>query len=131
MPLRRTKRSDGRQRSRWKDGSHETVESTNANESRHDEVAFEANHQTESLVDTPPMLGWSCEPNVSSRDRPAKTGADARIDESAANAEVCLALRPYGRKLVGVRLRGSRLILGMSCVAKLGKACPGWSIGKL
>ena len=33
---------------------------------------------------------------VSTRDCPAKAGADARIEESAANGEIRLALRPYG-----------------------------------
>ena len=34
---------------------------------------------------------------VSTRDRPARTGADARIEGSGAKGEVGLALRPYGR----------------------------------
>ncbi len=81
MPLRRTQRSDGRQRPRWKDGSHELVESTHATESRC-EVAFEPNLQTEPLVDTSQLLVRSQENPVSTRDRPARTGADARIEES-------------------------------------------------
>ncbi len=101
MPLRRTKRSDGRQRPRWKDGSHVTVESTHASESRCNELALEPNRQTEPLVTVPPLLKRSHENNVSTRDRLAGTGADARIEESAAMGEVCLALRPYGRKNKG------------------------------
>ncbi len=66
MPLRRTKRSNGRQRPRWKDGSHELVENTHANESRCDEVVFEANLQTEPPVDVPQLLKWSYE-NISVR----------------------------------------------------------------
>jgi hypothetical protein len=97
MSLRRTKRSDGRQRPRWKDGSHELVENTHANESRCDEVVFEPNLQTEPLVDVPQLLKRNHENQLSTRDRPARTGADARIEESAANGEVRLALRPYGR----------------------------------
>ena len=97
MPLRRTKRSDGRTRPRWKDGSHEHVESTQANESRYDEIALELKHQTEPLVTTPMLFQRSRENRVSTRDRIANTGADARIEESVANGEERLALRPYGR----------------------------------
>jgi hypothetical protein len=97
MPLRRTQRSDGRHRPRWKDGSHVHVESTHANESRCNEIALESNRQTEPLVTVPQLLERSHENNVSTRDRPARTGADARIEESAAMGEVRLALRPYGR----------------------------------
>ncbi len=98
MPLRRTKRSDGRPRSRWKDGSHVHVENTHANKSRCIGIALEPNRQTEPLVTVPPLLKRSHENNVSTRDRLARTGADARIEESAATGEVRLALRPYGRK---------------------------------
>ena len=98
MPLRRTKRSDGRKRPRWKDGSHVYVESTHANESQCDEVALEPNLQTELLVTFPPLLRRNPEHEVSARDRPARTGADARIEESAAMGEVRLALLPYGRE---------------------------------
>ena len=97
MPLRRTKRSYGRPRPRWKDGSHELVENRHANESRYDEIALEPNHQTEPLVSVPQLFQRSYENHVSTRDRPAKTGADARIEEFAANGEVRLVLRPYGR----------------------------------
>ena len=98
MPLRRTKGSDGRPRPRWKDGSHVLVENTHANESRC-EVALELNLQTEPLVEAPQLLKRSDEHPVSTRDRPARTGADARIEESAAKGEVRLALRPYGREV--------------------------------
>ena len=97
MPLRRTKRSNGRTRPRWKDGSHELVESTHANESRYDEIVLESNQKIESLVTTPLLFQRSHENHVSTRDRIAKTGADARIEESVVNAEVRLALQPYGR----------------------------------
>ena len=97
MPLRRTQRSDGRQRPRWKDGSHGFVESTHANKSHCNGVAFKANRQTEPLGTVPPLLKRSHENNVSTRDRLARTGADARIEESAAMGKVCLALQPYGR----------------------------------
>ncbi len=97
MPLRRTQRSDGRQRPRWKDGSHDPVESTHANESRCDRVACEPDLLTESLVAAPLLLERSHEHEVSTRDRPARTGADARIEESVAIGELRLALRPYGR----------------------------------
>ncbi len=98
MPLRRTKRSNGRPRPRWKDGSHELVESTHANEPRYDEIAIEPNQLIEPLVTTPLLFQRSNENSVSTRDRIANTGTDARIEESAANGEVRLALRPYGRK---------------------------------
>ena len=98
MPLRRTERSNGRPRPRWKDGSHEQVENRHANESRYDEIALESNYRIEPLVNTPLLFQWSRENSVSTRDRIAKAGADARIKESVANGEVCLALRPYGRE---------------------------------
>ncbi len=90
-------RRDSRQRLRWKDGSHLAVENTHANESRCNEIGLARNCQTEPLVDVPQLLARNHEPEVSTRDRPARTGADARIKESAAIGEVRLALRPYGR----------------------------------
>jgi hypothetical protein len=96
MPLRRTKRSNGRPRPRWKDGSHELVESTHANKSRYDEIALKPNQQIEPLVTTPLMFQRRDENPVSTRDRIAKAGADARIEESVVNAKVRLAIQPYG-----------------------------------
>jgi hypothetical protein len=75
------------------------VENTNAKESRCDGIALEPNRKTEPLVTLPPLLERSHENNVSTRDRLARTGADARIKESAAMGELRLALRPYGRQL--------------------------------
>ncbi len=98
MPLRRTKRSDGRQRPRWKDGSHANVENTDADQSRCDGLAFEANTLSEPLERVQSLLGLNYELKVSTRDRPARTGADARIEGSGAKGEVRLASRPYGRK---------------------------------
>ncbi len=49
MPLRRTKRSDGRQRPSWKDGSHFVVENTGAEQSRCDGLALQSNTRNESL----------------------------------------------------------------------------------
>src|SRR3989304_6701754 len=97
MPLRRTKRSDGRHRPRWKDGSHDLVESTRARESRCDGVVFQVNPLIQQLVEIPQLLRRNHEHDLSTRDRPASTGADARIEGSAALGEVCLALLPYGR----------------------------------
>jgi len=73
------------------------VENTHANESRCDEIALDPNPQTEQLVEVLQLLERSHEREVSTRDRPAKTGADARIEESEAMGELRLALRPYGR----------------------------------
>jgi hypothetical protein len=86
-----------RQRPRWKDGSHDCVENTDANESRSDEIALEPRTCTEQLVNVPLLLERSYEPNVSTRDRIARTGADTRIEESAVNAKKRLALQPYGK----------------------------------
>ncbi len=99
MPQGSSKRSNGRTRPGWKDGSHELVESTHANESRYDEIAFESNQLIKPLVNPPLLFQRSHENHISSRDRIAKTGADARIEESVANGEVRLAPQPYGRKI--------------------------------
>ena len=80
-------RRDSRQRLRWKDGSHLAVENTHANESRCNERVLEANHPIEPLVTAPLLFQRSHEYEVSTRDRPARAGADARIKESAANGE--------------------------------------------
>ena len=79
------------------DGSHGFVESTRANESRCG-VALELNPPTEPIVAVPLLLERNHEHEVSTRDRPARIGADARIEESAAMEEVCLALRPYWKE---------------------------------
>jgi len=97
MPLRRTKRSDGRHRPRWKDGSHAKVEDTDAEQSQCDGPAIELNPIYEPLETVQSLLELNDELNVSTRDRPARTGADAQIEESGAKGEVRLALRPYGR----------------------------------
>jgi hypothetical protein len=76
---RRTKGSDGRQRPRWprwKDGSCANVENTDADQSRCDGLAFEPNSLGEPLERVQSQLGLSHEPRVSTRDRPARTGAD-------------------------------------------------------
>jgi hypothetical protein len=99
MPLRRTKRSDGRKRPRWKDGSHLAVENRHANESRCNGLAFDPNTLNEPLEEVQSLLELNDELNVLTRDRPARTGADARIEESGAKGEVRLALRPYGRRI--------------------------------
>jgi hypothetical protein len=78
MPLRRTKRSDGRQRPRWKDGSHAKVENTDAEQSRCDGLAVEHDPLDEPLETVQSLLEMNDEPRVSTRDRPARTGADAR-----------------------------------------------------
>ena len=97
MPLRRTERSDGRKRPRWKDGSHAKVENTDAEQSRCDGLALEHDTLDEPLECVQSLLELNHELNVSTRDRPARTGADARIEESGAKGEVRLATRPYGR----------------------------------
>jgi hypothetical protein len=111
MPLRRTKRSDGRHRPRWKDGSHAKVENADAEQSRCDGLAIESNTRGEPLVRVQSLLELNDELNVSTRDRPARAGADARIGGSAAKGEVRLALQPYGRTfktLWNDRLRSHR-----------------------
>jgi hypothetical protein len=80
------------------------VQSKQANESRC-EVALELNLHTEPLVNAPQLLNRGYENEVSTRDRLARTGADARIDESGAIGELRLAIRPYGR---WYKLRSSR-----------------------
>ena len=98
MPPRRTERSDGRSRPRWKDGSHANVENTDARRSRCVGLTSESNPPSEPFENAQPLLGLNYEPHVSTRDRPTRTGADARIEESGADEKVRLALRPYGRR---------------------------------
>ncbi len=93
MPLRRTKRTDGRQGPKWKVGSHANVENTDAERSRCDGHAFELNPLNEPLETVQSLPELNDEQNVSTRDRPARTGADARIEGSAANGETSLAPR--------------------------------------
>ena len=78
-----------------------SVEITHADESQCDGVALEPDPPTKPLVEVPPLLGRNHEHELSTRERPARTGADARIAESVAMGEVRLALRPYGRRQVG------------------------------
>ena len=91
-------RRDGRQRPRWKDGSHAKVENTDAEQSRCDGPVIEPNPANEPLETVQSLLELTYEFNVSTRDRPARTEADARIEDSGANGELRLALQPYGRK---------------------------------
>ena len=74
------------------------MENTDAEQSRCDGLAFEPNPANEPLEKVQSLLELNDELNVSTRDRPARTGADARIEGSAANGEVRLATRPYGRQ---------------------------------
>ena len=97
MPLRRTERSDGPKRPRWKDGSHAKVENTDAERSRCDGLALEHDTLDEPLESVRLLLELNHEQEVSTRDRPARAGADARIEESVAKGGVRLATRPYGR----------------------------------
>ncbi len=60
--------------------------------------AFEPTTQTEQFVIVPPMLGRRYESEASTRDRRAKTGADARIEEITAIGELRLALQPYRKR---------------------------------
>lgn len=77
------------------------METTHADESRCDGVALELNPPTERLVEVPQLLRRNHEPELSTRERPARTGADARIAESVAIGEVRLAILPYGRSFSG------------------------------
>ncbi len=97
MPRRSSKRSDGHQRPRWKDGSHFAVENTDAEQSRCTGLAFELNLLSGPFKRVRLMRRPNHERNVSTRDRPASTGANAQIEESVANGAVRLALRPYAR----------------------------------
>ena len=74
------------------------MESTPANQSQCICLALEPTTQIEQLVIVPPMLERKYEPEVSTRDRRAKTGADVRIEEFAAIGEFRLALQPYGKR---------------------------------
>ncbi len=80
------------------DGSHAKVENTDAKQSQCNGFAFEPDLLNEPFKRVRQMLGPNDERNVSTRDSPAKTGADARIEESEANGELRLALRPYGKR---------------------------------
>jgi hypothetical protein len=57
---------------------------------------LQSNTHNEPLETVQSLLELNHELNVSTRDRPARTGADARIEESGAKGEVRLALQPYG-----------------------------------
>ena len=108
MPLRRTKRSDGRLRPRWKDGSHVHVEGTNAEQSPRRVTVDDATPKPESLVDVLLLLQRGHESHELTRGRPANAGADARIEESAANVEVRRASLPYGSRFKAPLLLGPR-----------------------
>jgi hypothetical protein len=121
MPLRRTRRSDDRLRSRWKDGSHVHVENTNAEQSQHRVIADGATREPEPFVNVSPLLRRDHESHELTRGHPGSAGADARIEESGANGEIRLALLPYGRKNnaplrrgVGYRSGGHRRWWGWS-----------------
>ena len=99
MPLRRTERSDGRVRPRWKDGSHVCVENTSAEKSPCAVIAPGIRSDTQLLVEISSSLRRGHGSPNSTRGRSADAGADARIEESAANGEVRLAILPYGKHL--------------------------------
>ena len=87
-PLRRTKRSDGQTEAQMEGWFPRLlVESTHANESQCDEACpLNRILQTELLVDASAAArAKPTSTRVSTGDRPARTGADARIEESAAN----------------------------------------------
>jgi hypothetical protein len=111
MPLLRTKRSDGPLRPRWKVGSHVPVENTNAEQSQRRVIVNRALFEPESLVNVSLLLQRNHENQELTRDRLASAGADARIEESAANGEICLALLPYGKtdKRVNANVRSTEL----------------------
>jgi hypothetical protein len=62
----------------------------------HAGVPISEDHQNEPLVSAPLLFRRSHEHDVSTRDCPARTGAGARIEEFGMNAELRLALGPYG-----------------------------------
>ena len=97
MPLRRTKGSYGRNRPRWKDGSHIHAENTKAEESRRRATVYRVTTKCEPLVGFLLMLLRDHEGYELTRGRPANARADVRIEEFGANRGVCLAPLPYGR----------------------------------
>jgi hypothetical protein len=97
MPLRRTERSDGRARPRWKDGSHRRVENPVAEESP-SATRARSHRDTDRPVSTPVARGVRGYPT---RGRRANAGADARIAESGADGEMRVAILPYGRRYKG------------------------------
>ena len=98
MPLRRTERSDGQKRPRWKDGSHARVKNSNATRSPSTGPDSIVRFPTESPTTFASMP--RCGPGRPSftRGRRANAGADARIEESGAKGEVRLAILSCGRR---------------------------------
>jgi hypothetical protein len=98
MPLRRTERSDGQKRPRWKDGSHVRVKNSAA--------ARTPSTGPDSILNVPIESPIACAPSPrsahgrtsSTRGCRAHAGADARIEDAEANGEVRLAFLPYGRR---------------------------------
>ena len=99
MPLRRTKRSNGRQRPRWKDGSHLAVVTRAARSSpRHATVRTTVTDQREppaAMLPTPeiaPKTSFSSRRNLR-----WCAGADAGLHNQRRTENSRLAIRPYGK----------------------------------
>ena len=99
MPLRRTERSDGRPRPRWKDGSHVPVESSTAETLPRRATAAGVHPEAETpVVAIPsPRKRYGSQSDFT-RGRLDNAEADAWIAESEAHGEVRLAILPYGRR---------------------------------
>jgi len=109
MPLRSTERSDGRQRPGWKAGSQfETGEQILA--------------RTTSDVAITDRTAWMTNrAEQPARDRPLNAEADAGSQtESRRDAEVRLAILPYGREMKGPPRRISRLAFARYSSLSLG-----------
>ncbi len=98
MPLRRTERSDGQKRPRWKDGSHACVKNSTAKRSPSTGADSIVRFPTESPKTFVSLL--RCERGRPSFTRGfrAQAGADARIEGSEAHGQVRLAILPYGKR---------------------------------
>jgi hypothetical protein len=102
MPLRRTERSDGRSRPRWKVGSHSCVENTAADQSLSAVTATSVDPEAEgpAVLFPSPRKSYGSQ-SFSTRGRLASAEADARMEESGANGAVRLAILPYGKRHKG------------------------------
>src|SRR5438034_11836209 len=99
MPLRRTERSDGRTRPRWKDGSHvHDVENTRAHDSRRFAAVDERTLRIERLVAVPWLLHGTTSNSPQLESTQPMREQTPGCKRSLANGEVRLAILPYGMR---------------------------------